>query len=645
MDKIFRFGSHTPVRSVAWGAATVGEVLMQRAAATPAAPAHFEKVDGRWQSTSWARFYDQARRVAAGLLELGVATGDRVAILGPTSAAWARYETGAQLIGAVTVGIYPHQTPAQVRYLLDHTECRVIFVAGEDELATVREAAAGDARRLTIAPWAVEPAATAGDPRIVSPERFEAEALDEATVRQRLAALAADDTAILIYTSGTTGPPKGAMITHANILSLLRHSREVFDFYQDDLLLSFLPMAHATERNLAFYLRIGNGVAAAYASSIGAVLGELQEVAPTVFGSVPRIFEKAYAKVRSELADRPEVVRRLFAWAESVGRKRALRQLAGGPVPARIELQYRLASALVFRKLRAAFGGRVRAFITGAAPTSQTLLEFFWSAGLPIYEAYGMTEATVLTHINRPECVKLGTVGKAVGPMECRIAEDGEILLRGPFVFKGYFKDPEATAETIVDDWLHSGDVGELDAEGFLRITDRKKHLIITAGGKNLAPANIEMAIKAQSPLISQVHVHGDRRSYVTALIAPSPIETLEWGARHGLIEAARLEELRAELLDNPSARSPALDAAMAKIADREDFQRLFIEPVRAGNRQLTRVEQVRRFALLDRDFSQEAGELTPTMKVKRKVVETRYRDLFDRLYADADFGLEAEPR
>lgn len=645
MADLFRFGEHARVQSVAEVASTLGDVLVKRAAASPTLPAHFEKVSGRWQGISWAEFYEQARRAAHGLVELGVGVGERVAILGPTSTTWARYELGSQLIGAVTVGIYPHQSSSQVRYLLEHSESKVIFVAGEEELATVLESAAAGLGALKIVPWESELAERCADDRIVPPARFEAAALAEEEIGRRFSAIDPDDTAMLVYTSGTTGPPKGAMLTHANLLSLLRHHRSIIEFFQDDLLFAFLPMAHASERNLSFYLRIGNGVAAAYASSIGAVLEELREVRPTVFGSVPRLFEKAHAKVLSDVAAKPKAVHRLFAWADSVGRQYVRRRLTAQPIGARLEVQYRLASLLVFRKIRAAFGGRVRAMITGAAPTSPKILEFFWAAGLPIFEAYGMTEATALTHINHPGAVKLGTVGRPAVAMECKTADDGEVLLRGPLVFKGYAKDPEATAETIVDGWLHSGDIGDIDGEGFLRITDRKKHLIITAGGKNLAPANIEAAIKSQDPLISHVHAHGDRRPYVTALIVPSPIETLEWGVGQGLLEHHEVEELRAELLADPAVRSPALDAAMARVVARPEFQQLFVEPVRAGNRQLTRVEQVRRFAVLDRDFSQQGGELTATMKVRREAVESKYSGLFARLYEDQDFGLQAESK
>ena len=402
-------------------------------------------------------------------------------------------------------------------------------------------------------------------------------------------------------------------------------------------------MAHVTERCLSFCGRIATGVPAAYASSVGAVLEELPEVRPTVFGSVPRIFEKLYTRVQSEVAKSSPVKQAIFRWADGVARRRLRARLAGESPGPLLELQHRLGMALVFKKIHARFGGRVRACITGAAPIAHDILEFLWAIEMPILEAYGMTEATVVTHINRLESFRLGTVGQPVPGIECRLGDDGEVLLRGPLVFKGYFKNAEATASTVVDGWLHSGDIGSIDEQDFLRITDRKKHLIITAGGKNVAPANIERAIKNQSPLISQVHAHGDRRPYICALIAPSPLETLEWGEKNGLLSGEDVARLGAELMADPSARSDALGAAMAKVVTERRFQELYREPVQRGNRDLARVEKVRRFFLLDRDFSVEGGEMTPTMKMKRKAIEEKYQDLFDRVYDDPDFALEAE--
>jgi long-chain acyl-CoA synthetase len=454
-----------------------------------------------------------------------------------------------------------------------------------------------------------------------------------------IGAISPDDTAILIYTSGTTGPPKGAMISHRNIVSLLAAQEGVTEFFEDDLSLNFLPMAHAAERVFGFYGRIDTGIATAYARGMGTVLEDLGDVRPTIFGAVPRIFEKAYAKVHSELAKKGPKVQKLFAWAVSVGRECVRLDLAGESISPRLVAERAIADKLVFGKIRDAFGGRVRFSITGAAPIAVEILEFFWAAGLPIYEVYGMTEATVCTHANRPGAVKLGTVGRVMPPMEAKVAADGEVMLRGPWVFQGYYKQPEATAETVIDEWLHTGDIGTIDADGYLKITDRKKHLIITAGGKNLAPANIENAIKNQDPLVSQVYAHGDRRAFITAIIAPSPLETLAWGQERNILSKPEVDALTREVMENPASRSPALNAAMAKVVADPDFGARIRAAVRKGNQELAHVEHVRRFAVLDRDFSQEAGELTPTMKLKRKAVEQLHGKVIDSLYEGG--GLE----
>ncbi|MCA9540509.1 MAG: long-chain fatty acid--CoA ligase [Myxococcales bacterium] len=631
---------HVPCAYLAGESRTLGDMFKRRVARSGEYAAFFHKVDGHWQPTSWKRWHDRAVRVAAGLARRGLAPGDRVAVLGPTRPEWALYEMGAQLAGCVSLGVYPKQSVEQVQYVLAHSDARVVFVDEAHELDTVLAAADGCPALEAIVPW--DPALLDGrnDQRLLPPALF-TEPSDGSEIEARLAARDPDDAAIFVYTSGTTGPPKCAMITHRNVLTLLSHQATFLDFFEDDLSLSFLPMAHVAERVLAFYGRIGAGFSTAYATSNGAVLEELREVQPTIFGSVPRLFEKAYSKIQSEVERKPPAVRKLFAWAQSVGRQRLHLQMAGRRVPLPLKVQYALADRLVFAKIRGAFGGRVRQFVVGAAPTPLEVLEFFWSVGLPIYEVYGQTEATVVSHANGPGNVRLGTVGRIIPDLEQRIADDGELLLRGPTVFAGYFKNPEATAETVVDGWLHTGDVVTLDADGFLRITDRKKHIIITAGGKNLTPANIEKAIKAADPLISHVHAHADKRPYVAALVVPSPLETLDFGRDRGLVTDAELRARTAELMENPAGRTEALAAAMAPVTRHPEFVARMRAAVRKGNEALAQVEKVKRFLLLDRDFSQEGGELTPTMKVKRKAVERDYAEVFDRIYAEAGFALE----
>ncbi|MBM4374496.1 MAG: long-chain fatty acid--CoA ligase [Deltaproteobacteria bacterium] len=637
-------GPHVPVRRLAQGSRTVGDLFCRRAELSHHKPAIYEKHDGRWRATSWAEFHTEARRVAQGLASCGLARGDRVAILGPTRAPWAIYDMGAQLFGAVSLGIYPKQPPDALGYILEHSGARVLFVDGADELERTLEAIRSTTRLDHVVPWTEElfEATRHLDRRITSPSRFAGEPLGHDAIAAAQRCIEPDDTAILIYTSGTTGPPKGARIAHSNILAVLASQAEELQLFEDDLSLNFLPMAHAAERVFGFYARIGTGITTAYASSMGHVLEEIREVRPTLFGSVPRIFEKAYAKLQGELDRKPRAARRAFEGALRIGRMALPYLLAARPLPPPLRASYAAADALVFRKIRAAFGGRVRWFVCGAAPIAREILELFWIAGMPIYEAYGMTESTVVTHMNLPGHTKLGTVGRTATCLECRIAEDGEVLVRGPFVFKGYLDDEGATRETIRDGWLHTGDVGTLDADGYLRITDRKKHLIITAGGKNLSPANIENAIKNQSPLVSQVHAHGDRRPYVSALVAPSPLETLELGVELGLLTAEDLAARTRELLSNPTGRSADLERAMARVVGHPQMVERVRLAVRAGNRELGQVEQVRRFVLLDRDFSQERGELTPTMKLKRKAIEQGFAEVFDRLYRESGFAIDA---
>ena len=636
-------GPHHPVTIVADACNNLGEMFCLRVNKSSIRPAYFEKQHDRWIATTWGQFYDRASQVAAGLIEMGYEPGERVAILGPTQGQWAIYDMGAQLAGLVSMGIYPRQSPEGLRYLLEHSEARVLFVDEERELKNALKAAQDLSSLDAFVPWSEHLAGTMAEqePKILSPRKFCRETLAPEELQPRLTARGRDHTAVLIYTSGTTGPPKGAMISHGNILSLLGAEADLSDFYEDDLSLSFLPMAHAAERILAFYGRVNTGMCTAYASSIPAVLDEVREVKPTIFGSVPRLFEKAYSKIQSEVERKPPVAQKVFAWADSVGRRHVRERLAGRRPGSILELQYRLASRLVFSKIREAFGGRVRVCLSGAAPISVEILEFFWAAGLPIYECYGQTEATVVTHANREGRVKLGTVGRPVGSIECRIADDGEVLIRGPYVFQGYLKNPEASAQTVVDGWLRTGDIGTIDEQGYLKITDRKKHIIITAGGKNLTPANIEKAIKGQDSLISHVHPHGDQRPYVSALIAPSPLETLDWGVERGLVSSAELAARTRELLQNPTGRSAALEQAMSGVVAHPEFQKRIQAAVRRGNERLAKVERVRRFHILDRDFSQEHGEMTPTMKLRRKSVETSYAETFDRIYGENDFALQ----
>jgi long-chain acyl-CoA synthetase len=624
----------------------VPEMFLKRTARTPHRPAWKRKLKGEWISTSWHEFYEAAAATATFLLERGLRVGDKVTICGGTGPEWCIADIGGLLAGAVTVGAYATLTSEQLAYILDHSDSRVAFVEGREQLAKILEQRARLPRLELIVVWD-----DAGIEDLLKDNRDVVRFLDvletpaqQKRIDARVAEVTPDLTAIIVYTSGTTGPPKGAMISHENILTFLAGTN-ITEFDEDDVNLVFLPMAHVAERVASFYGRINYATCAAFASSVPSVLDELKEVKPSLFGSVPRIFEKGYARIQSEVDKAPTGRQRAFRWAERTGLEVVERWQSGQKLPLALRLKYKLADRLVFSKIRDIFGGRVKYFITGAAPIPRAVLEFFWAAGFPIFEVYGMTEATVITHGNRPGEVRLGSVGKALEFIEDKIADDGEILLRGKVVFQGYYKDPEATAEAIdAEGWLHTGDIGKKDADGFLYIVDRKKHIIITAGGKNLTPANIENEIKTRDSIISQVHAHGDRRPYVTALVTVGAIDAIELAKEKGILtDLDQAEQLRTALLENPLSRPEGLTEVMAKVTSLPELRSRIASAVERGNQKLSRVEQVKRVVLLDREFSLEEDEITPTLKAKRKNIEKKFAPIFDRLYTDESFGITVQ--
>lgn len=635
-----------PAVSVAAAARTIPDLFARRVEATPHAIAWKTKQRGAWIGTTWSEARRQASAIAAYLIESGVAAGDKICIIGGTRPEWCLADLGGMMAGAITVGAYPTLAPSQLAYLLDHADVKVAIIEGSAELEKLLELKRDLPKLERVLVWetkGLEEALRTHEWLVPWSRALDARP-DRAALETRAGAIDPDGVAIFIYTSGTTGPPKGAMISHDNILTILRGTA-VTEWERDDETLSFLPMAHAAERVLAFYGRITYGICTSYATSVPAVLDELKEVRPTVFGSVPRIFEKAYSRIMTEVSKAPPRRQRVFRWAESTALRVVRDWQSGVESPLAVRLQFEVANRVVFAKLREAFGGRVKQFITGAAPIPKPILELFWGAGIPIYEVYGMTEATVITHSNLPGAVRLGSVGRALPFIEDKIAEDGEILLRGKTVFKGYYKDPEATSAIIdADGWLHTGDVGKKDADGFVYILDRKKHLIITSGGKNITPSNLENAVKAQDALISNVHAHGDRRSYCTALVTVHPIEAIEWAKERGLAgDAAAADAMRLALLSNPLARPPGLSDLMARVTSQPELRERIVEAVRRANRELSRVETIKRIHILERDFSLEEDEITPTLKLKRKNVEKKFAEIFDKLYSDPGFGVSVE--
>lgn len=632
----------TPAEYIARRSSTVGDMFLKRVERDGDKPAFYFKHGADWEPVSWNAFSARAEAIASYLIGLGLQVQDKVCMVGSTGPAWCYCDVGGLLAGAVTLGAYPTLTPKQLAYILDHADSKVAFVEGLEEINKILARRDELTKLEKVIVWNSTGAESLMEAHdwLVPFEHVLQTPVDRAAIDARVAAVDPKSTAIIVYTSGTTGPPKGAMISHENIMTVMKDQDEAFAINEDDVGISFLPMAHVAERILAFYGRINTGMGTYFASSIAKVLEEVAEVRPTIFGSVPRIFEKAYAKIMSTVEQAPPTRQRIFRWAERVGREAVQLWQAGKPIPFGLRLKYGLADRLVFSKLRAVFGGRVRYFITGAAPIAAEILEFFWAAGFPIYEMYGMTESTVITHANVPGKVKLGSVGRALSIVEDRIADDGEILVRGKCVFQGYYKNPEASAETVIDGWLYTGDVGKKDEDGCVYILDRKKHIIITAGGKNLTPANIENEIKASDPMISQAHAHGDKRKYLTALVTIGAGEAVDWARQQGAIDGATADKHLKALSENPLARSKELQELLARVAQDADIQKRIVASVRRANETLSRVETIKKVYVLDRELSVEEDELTPTLKLKRKNVEAKFQQTFDRLYEDEAFGL-----
>jgi long-chain acyl-CoA synthetase len=536
---------------------------------------------------------------------------DRIAILSGSRAEWVQCDLAIQAAGAIAIPIYPSLLDEQVAYILQNSETSLIFVDSAAQLAKIKhiraqvphlrhiisiEAQAADADTLSLAALGQRGATSDGT----------AARLDE-----RVAQLTRDDEATYVYTSGTTGPPKGVVQTHGNHLAALEMIRAVLDSTEGEVHLLFLPLAHSFAR-LEAYTGLYLGLTTAFAESLDALADNMQEVKPMFMFSVPRVYEKMYARVTSMAASGSQVKQAIFNWSLTVGRQVSALQQRGQAIPAGLRVQHKIATKLVFSKLHARVGGRLRYFFSGGAPLAQEIAEFFHAAGILILEGYGLTETCPILTANRPDRYKFGTVGQPFPGVELRIADDGEILGRGPNIAKGYYKLPEDTAAVFrADGWFATGDIGEIDADGFLRITDRKKDLIVTAGGKNVAPQTIENLLKTDR-YISQAMVHGDRRPYLTAILTLDPDEITAYAQAQGIE-----------------------DTRMAALAANPLIVKLLDERVAAINQRLPSFESIKKFVIVAEDFSQESGELTPTHKVKRKVVTEKYATALAQLYAE----------
>jgi long-chain acyl-CoA synthetase len=601
---------------------TVSRLFLERVASTPEARAFSSFAKGAWNDFTWRDYGAMARAFGLGLTTLGVKRGDVVAILGQTRHEWVVSDIGALGIGAVTVGLYPTLAPrgiGSMQYVLEHSEAKILVV---ESAATFAEKIAPIASGLThvehIVVWDDAEGARALDPRVIALADVVARgasmhASDEAAWRRAGEATRPDDLALLVYTSGTTGQPKGAMITHANIVTMIAAAEQVLVVNERESTVSFLPLAHIAERCLGHHCRIKTGASTHFARGLETLLEDIGQAKPTFFGSVPRIFEKVYAGVMGEVAKLDAAAQQMTRAAIAAGVQAAKARRAGEEPDDRTKALAAAFDARLGAMVRARFGGRCKWFTTGAAPTAVEILDFFDACGLPVYECYGLTESTSLVTANREGAVRLGSVGQAIPGVELRIADDGEILARGPNIFSGYFKEPAATAECLMSGWFHTGDIGRLDADGFLTITDRKKNILITAGGKNITPSNIENEVK-NDPLISYCHMHANRRPYPTALVCLDP-ERLAAIARASGLAGSSAAELRGDTI---------VVAAVQAAIDR-------------ANGAFARYEQIRKFAILPRELSIEDGELTPTLKVKRNEVDAKYAAVIEAMYSGGD--------
>ena len=570
------------------------------------------KQGGAWQKISTRTFLHRVAALAATLQKLGVQKGDRVGLFSENRPEWNTADFAILGLGALNVPVYPAESVDRLTYILRHSEARVCFVSGADQLEKVKSVWHNLPHLETVIAFGPAGDAPAGRSVLgwaeAAPEGAGAEAL--AAFESAARAQQPDDLATLIYTSGTTGTPKGALLTQNNFATNVLSVQAVIPYVAEDLALSLLPLCHIFERTNV-YCYLSQGTAVAYAEAFEKVADNLLEVRPTAMSVVPRFFEKLYARIMEKVKAAPAPRRKLFEWAVAVGREATPYRLDARPLPFVLGLKYRLAEALVYRKLHGQLGGRLRCIISGGAPLSRGLNEFFHALGLTIFEGYGLTETSPVISVNVPGATRLGTVGKPLPGVEVKIAEDGEVLSRGPHIMTGYYKQPEATAEAIRDGWFHTGDIGVLDADGFLSITDRKKDLFKTAGGKFIAPQPIENRLK-QSPYIQNAVVIGDRRKFAVALLVPNQKTLEQFAVERGLAHSSP-----AQLYAQPAVRA-VLQAELDAV-----------------NEHLAQYEKLKRFAVLPEDFSFDNGQLTYTQKLRRRKIEEQYHSVIESLFAE----------
>ena len=571
------------------------------------------KRDGQWVSMSSAEMLERMKHIAAGLHAIGVHLGERVALLSESRVEWTLTDGGSIFAGAIDVPIYPTLTPTQVRYILNDSGACVLFLANREKFIELKDVL-GECPQVKHVIFFDADGITASDGLTLAQleeNGRELQQRDPGFMDRTAFEIKPDDLATIIYTSGTTGEPKGVMLTHSNLVSNLVDSSGHLSFGEQDTALSVLPLSHVFERQ-AMYMYLHKGMAVYFAESILTIGANLREVHPTVLVGVPRIFEKIYQRIRERAAETGKVAVALLAWSVSVAREYATLVIAHRPIPAFLKLKHWIASKLVFSKWQNAFGGRMRILVSGGAALPEDLAYIYIGAGIPIVQGYGLTETSPVITTSKLEDNRPGTVGKAIPNVEIRIAEDGEIEVRGPNIMQGYYNKPEETQAVFTSDgWFKTGDVGAIDAEGFLRITDRKKELFKTSGGKYISPQPIEQAIKG-SRFVNQVVLIGAERKFPAALVVPV-WEQIESYCKLKGIEVTS----HSELCNHP------------RIVDLIQRQIDGLTP------NLAKYERIKKVALLENEFTIEGGELTPTLKVKRRVIDSKYRDVIKRLYEE----------
>ena len=591
------------------GSRTMADLIALAAARQGGKPALKHKVDGEWVEVSYRQLEATVRELALGLVDLGIQPGDRVSILSHTRPEWTYACFATFAAGAVVVSVYQTNSAEECHYVLHHSGARAVFVEDAEQLAKVR-AVEADLPELEFV-IVIDPADADGSTISLAAMCERGRGRSQAELQQRLDSVTPQAGCLLLYTSGTTGPPKACELTHGNYRAITSALQTQDLVRQDDCVYLFLPLAHALALIVQFLVLDVGATLAYWEKDPQKIVANLMELKPTFFPSVPRIFEKIHtlATTAGDAAELDQATRVGIAVRQA--------QHRGEEVPADLQAAFERAEQALYANVRNLFGGRLRQAVTGAAPIAPSILEFFYACGVPVMEGYGMTETASVASVNTPDAFRLGSVGRPLPGVQVRIADDGGILIKGPNIFKGYYRDANATRETLVDGWLHTGDLGRLDDDGFLFITGRQKDIIITAGGKNITPANLEHALQ-RNRWISQAVVIGDGRPYLIALITLDPEEAPTFAGQHNLKlnELHRSEPMRAEI-------QTAIDEANSHYAP---------------------VEQIKRFEILPEDFSQPTGELTPTMKVKRGIVQHKYAETIDAIYASPSDHIVAQP-